>query len=111
MKRIQRKRTKGWRMPENAISITRPGKYGNPFKIGKEVDDKWMEFFDRIDFHSFFVKGYVPDREDSIYLFEKYVLPTLDLSKIKDKDIACFCRLDQECHGDTIIRKINISNL
>lgn len=28
-KLIQRKRTKGWRMPAGTISITRPGKWGN----------------------------------------------------------------------------------
>src|SRR6185437_10542536 len=33
-KRIQRKRTKGWKMPEGAVNVTRPGKHGNPFKIG-----------------------------------------------------------------------------
>lgn len=32
--RIQRKRTKGWKMPENTVSVTRPGKWGNPFKVG-----------------------------------------------------------------------------
>lgn len=30
-KRIQRKRTKGWTMPPNTVSVTRPGKWGNPF--------------------------------------------------------------------------------
>ena len=35
-KRIQRCRTKGWRMPEGAISVTRPGVWGNPFIIGKD---------------------------------------------------------------------------
>lgn len=29
--RIQRKRTKGWRMPEDAVFVGRPGKWGNPF--------------------------------------------------------------------------------
>jgi hypothetical protein len=28
-KRIQRKRTKGWRMPPNTVSVTRPGPFGN----------------------------------------------------------------------------------
>src|SRR5690606_12066752 len=32
--RVQRKRTKGWIMPENTVSVTRPGKWGNPFKVG-----------------------------------------------------------------------------
>lgn len=29
--RIVRQRTKGWRMPENTVSVTRPSKWGNPF--------------------------------------------------------------------------------
>ena len=33
MKRIQKKRTKGWRMPENAKYIGRPTKWGNPFRL------------------------------------------------------------------------------
>lgn len=35
--RIQRKRTKGWRMPDDAIYVGRPAKWGNPFP----VDGAW----------------------------------------------------------------------
>lgn len=34
--RIQRKRTKGWKMPENTVYVGRPSKWGNPFTIGKK---------------------------------------------------------------------------
>jgi Domain of unknown function (DUF4326) len=30
-KRIQLRRTKGWRLPEGAVSVARPTKWGNPF--------------------------------------------------------------------------------
>ena len=30
--RIQRQRTKGWRMPEGAVYVGRPTKWGNPFE-------------------------------------------------------------------------------
>lgn len=33
-KRIQIRRTKGFRMPEGAIRVARPGKWGNPFRYG-----------------------------------------------------------------------------
>lgn len=33
-KRIQLRRTKGWRKPEGAVSVARPTKWGNPFKVG-----------------------------------------------------------------------------
>lgn len=32
-KRIQRKRTKGWKMPEGAVYVGRPTRWGNPFKF------------------------------------------------------------------------------
>jgi hypothetical protein len=35
--RIQRKRTKGWKMPENTVYVGRGSKWGNPFSIGKKV--------------------------------------------------------------------------
>lgn len=31
-RRIQRKRIKGWRMPEGAVYVGRPGRWGNPFR-------------------------------------------------------------------------------
>lgn len=33
-KRIQRRRTKGWRMPTGAVYVGRPTIWGNPFRLG-----------------------------------------------------------------------------
>ena len=33
-KRVQMRRTKGWRKPESAVSVARGTKWGNPFKVG-----------------------------------------------------------------------------
>ena len=38
-RRIQRKRTKNWKMPKNAVYVGRPGKWGNPFFRLKEKPD------------------------------------------------------------------------
>jgi hypothetical protein len=35
--RIQRTRVKGWRMPEGAVYVGRPTRWGNPFKVGEPV--------------------------------------------------------------------------
>ena len=32
--RIQLSRAKGWRMPADTVSVARPGKWGNPFRVG-----------------------------------------------------------------------------
>jgi hypothetical protein len=34
MRRVQLKRSKGFKMPPNAIYVGRPTKWGNPFRIG-----------------------------------------------------------------------------
>jgi hypothetical protein len=102
MKRIQRKRTKGWRLPDNAVCITRGTKWGNPFKISDKVT-----------------------RDVSISIFEKCILnPTIALDlfgfkiyehfkwisehihELKDKDLACFCKEGDPCHGDVLINFI-----
>ena len=36
-KRIQRKRTAGWRMPEGAVYVGRPTRFGNPFRYRAEI--------------------------------------------------------------------------
>jgi hypothetical protein len=33
-KRIQQKRSAGWKMPANARSVARPSYYGNPYRVG-----------------------------------------------------------------------------
>ena len=39
--RIQRQRAKGWKMPPNTVSVTRPGKFGNPFDF-RSSDCCWL---------------------------------------------------------------------
>ena len=36
-KRIQRSRSKGWKMPANAIYDGRPTVWGNPYVVGSEL--------------------------------------------------------------------------
>jgi hypothetical protein len=36
-KRIQLRRTRGWRKPDNTVVVARPTKWGNPFKVGADA--------------------------------------------------------------------------
>jgi hypothetical protein len=38
-RRIQLSRKKGWRLPDGAVSVARPGPLGNPFVIGSDHAD------------------------------------------------------------------------
>ena len=37
-KRIQRKRTKGWRKPAGTVDVTRGTRWGNQYVVGKDGD-------------------------------------------------------------------------
>jgi hypothetical protein len=114
--RVQRKRTKGWRMPPNTVSITRPGKYGNPFRIGGwfmvgpgagRPGMIWCEARDEKVADGRFTK--VETAEEAVILFKvfsaRYPLKYLD--QLRGKNLACFCRLDQPCHGDVLLELAN----
>ena len=101
-KRIQLKRTKGWRKPEGAVVVSRPSRWGNPFKIGTE--------FYRFD------GGLqkVGDRQTAVDLFREFRVQRilngfalLNLSEIRGHDLACWCPLDQPCHADVLLEIAN----
>jgi len=94
--RIQRKRSKGWKMPPNTIYVGRPTKWGNNNKIG--------------DPHPFF-ENHFCTLDDVIWLYEcdlkaMEAAGILDdfLAPLRGKDLACWCPLDKPCHADVLIR-------
>lgn len=101
--RIQRKRTKGWRMPDNTIYVGRPGRWGNPFEIGSvgwiPVDDSgvWSK------------EQHEPlTREQAVECFAHSAKFTArewpgHFSALVGKDLACWCPLDQPCHADVLL--------
>lgn len=92
-KRIQRKRTKGWKNPPNTIYVGRPTKYGNPFKVGDNGN------------------GLILTAEEAVEEYKEHYLPFLnqELLKVKlgGKNLSCFCRLDMPCHTEVLLRLAN----
>ena len=84
MKRIQRKRSKGWRMPKNTVYVGRPTKWGNMYKVGR--DGTAQECVDKYEWCLNFT--------GRIY----------EVAELKGKNLACFCPLDQPCHADVLLR-------
>jgi hypothetical protein len=101
-KRIQLRRTKNWRKPADAVVVTRASKlWGNPFKIGDLVPEPWS-------LTSKYEGRVVEDRHMAVELFESYVQITpfyADMARqeLAGKDLACWCPLDQPCHGDVLL--------
>lgn len=89
--RIQRKRTKGFRLPENTKSVARPGFFGNPFKVGNE-DNKLV-----IGLYEDWLKN-TPEGTLTIKKAK---------AELKGKNLACFCPLDKPCHADILLKIAN----
>jgi hypothetical protein len=82
MKRIQRKNTKGWKLPPNTVYVGRNSKYENPFrvvKIGKtfHIKTDGSDICNKILTDNFKFK-YITEAEaieDSIKCFRMYLFP------------------------------------
>ncbi len=99
-KRIQRKRTRGWRMPAGAIYVGRPTKWGNHIKVGdygKSPQARrtahWLAVLD-------FEKSIEWNPEGEAY-------KEAARRELRGHDLACFCRLDEPCHADVLLRIAN----
>lgn len=93
LKRIQRKRIKGWRMPPNTVYVGRPTKWGNPYKIG-ELGLLTREAV--LNAYEMWVKMKIHE-DDSHFL-----------DPLKGKDLACWCPLDKPCHVDVLLKLLEV---
>jgi hypothetical protein len=93
--RIQRKRSNGWTMPEGTIYVGRPSQHGNKYRVG--VDGDAAEC----------VRKFRADWEWGLShpLGKLALASTLD--KLRGKNLACWCRLDQPCHADVLLELAN----
>lgn len=124
--RIQRKRTKGWRMPENAAYVGRGSRWGNPFNVQSGhhiVGPAWGDARDnwgRVSAANVSV-AYVSSSTalvpaDSIDHFKTLMsVRQRDeggrmeawLKPLRGKDLACWCPLDKPCHADVLLELAN----
>ncbi len=109
--RIQLRRKKGFRLPPNTIAVTRPGKWGNPFKVGSEYYD-----FDSDSIQT------IKTTDEAVRMFKEtmtYTMREMIRSELAGKNVACFCKLCSKhkngkpagvecndcawCHGDILL--------
>lgn len=93
--RIQLSRRKGWRKPENTVVVARPTKWGNPFPIAEYGRPRAIAAF----------RAMLDDPA------QRDALGYPDLEQIRaalaGKNLACWCPLDQPCHGDVLLEVAN----
>jgi hypothetical protein len=102
-KRIQRKRTKGWKMPKGTVYVGRPTKWGNP-----HVLTPW--FREAVEAGAMSDEGRrrlaVQDFRDDLDAMNADVRAGF-LAALRGKDLACWCPLNQPCHADVLLELAN----
>lgn len=76
-------------MPPNTVKVCRPGKWGNPFIVGKDGD--------------------------ALQCVELYECLTADwrteqaeaLAELRGKNLACWCKPGAPCHADVLLSLAN----
>ena len=97
--RVQRKRAKGWKMPENTVCVDRSTKWGNPFVTGKHGNRERC-----VELHLFLLGGYVcvtTGNAEEQQKYREYVVK--NISDLCGKNLACWCPLDKPCHADILL--------
>jgi hypothetical protein len=102
-RRIQRQRTRGWRMPAGAVYVGRPTRWGNPWTIGK------IGPYNRSPVDPVGAVGLFSDMLTDHALRAAVGYPSDDVIRryLAGRDLACWCPLDQPCHADVLLEIAN----
>lgn len=82
-KRIIFNRYEGKKLPDNTKLVSRPSRWGNPYKVSEYGRDEALRLY-------------------RIYLDKKKI----DLTPLIGKDLACTCKLSEPCHADILLEKL-----
>jgi len=85
VERIQRKRSRGWRTPENTVYVGRPGKWSNPYPVGQYTREEAVALF----------REHMRGREEEI------------VAELRGKNLSCWCQVGQPCHADVLLEIAN----
>ncbi len=90
-------------MPEGAISVTRPGKWGNPFIVSPTAHPGGRSGV-------FYIC--VPTVEDAVECFREMMIihpetTAQAVAELRGKDLACWCPIGTPCHGDVLLELAN----
>lgn len=104
-KRIQRKRSKGWRMPPNTVYVGRPTMWGNPFDHRVYGAERAVKQFRMV-----VETGHIFD-----LIYHSHLTPNGDdhwsmdvwLKPLRGMNLACWCPDDQPCHADVLLELAN----
>jgi hypothetical protein len=81
---LNRRYLPGGRIPPGAVYCGRGSPWGNPFRLS----------------------GNGMNRDEVCDRYEREILPNLDVTILRGKDLVCFCA-PKRCHCDALLKKAN----
>lgn len=115
--RFQLSRRKGWRLPPDTVTVARPSRWGNPYRVDVYGLDLALELnrnslYGRWDPST--VNHLDEDLRTATYARHVEFLSRLGSNPIQTaraelhgRNVACWCRLDARCHGDLLLTVAN----
>ena len=102
--RIQRRRTRGWKMPAHAKYVGRGSLYGNPFRVARSSRE--LEAGGEL---------IVASAAEAVERFREWIRRTSEgrfvagcaARNLWGLDLACWCPADQPCHADVLLEIAN----
>ncbi|MDO9068608.1 MAG: DUF4326 domain-containing protein [Deltaproteobacteria bacterium] len=119
---MQRKRTKGARLPPNTVCVDRSTRWGNPFPAGNEGvqieclplgldgDDPRDRATAAVDLFRRWLTGGKVNELIALFLPNPGRKPPpirIIQRELAGKNLACWCELDQPCHADVLLELAN----
>ena len=126
--RVQLSRHKGWKMPENTVSVARPTVWGNPYSVERYGLDLCLEMFAetaRGGWNPSIIPDSVPSDDHSLYdahtawlerlrkVFGRGNPSEIIRYELRGKNLACWCPLRDSygrqvrCHADLLLEIAN----
>lgn len=134
---IQLRRTRGWRLPPGAMSVARPTRHGNPFRVGATAylelgrrpggeliipgyGNYWTDDLPVAGFNEPLPITITADLAVALFELEWSIRLDLiaadpdlgadwqaDLDALRGHDLACWCPLGAPCHRNVLLRIAN----
>lgn len=108
-KRIQLKRTKGWRKPAGAVVVARPTRWGNPFTVAGYREHMDAQATDEqaraacVDAFRDWLRGDTWAAGSGPEWEQRRAEYLASIWTLRHRDLACWCPLDQPCHADVLL--------
>jgi hypothetical protein len=118
--RVRLSRVKGWRLPKHAVSVARPTRWGNPFKVGTLIGPvQDCEPITHLGQAVLLHRRWVTTALSALMVEGTAWEPIIDgkhlgpfpiedaITALHGRDLACWCPAEQPCHSETLLEVVN----